>query len=163
MGQADVARKNSEMARRALRLQSFDRRRRRAADCQAGRWTVDRKPEAPETAAKSTIHIKKSEVKPGGCRHRDAVEHDPSFPEHLPRPLAKALTFWSMTVEESQIFWTMSCRGQKGLKRGLFHMKQSRPEHFRAKEYRFASPKAINQGFGISRASFPVWRAVKYK
>jgi hypothetical protein len=26
--------------------------------------------------------------------------------------LAKALTFWSMTVEESQIFWTMSCRGQ---------------------------------------------------
>ena len=109
-GQAEVAREKSEMARRALRLQPFDSRRRRAADCQAGRWAVDRKPEAPETAAKSTIHIEKSEVKTGGRRHRDAVEHDPFFPEHLPRPLAKALAFWSMTVEKPQIFWTMSWR-----------------------------------------------------
>jgi hypothetical protein len=112
-GQAQVAREKSEMARCAVRPQSFDRRRRGAADCQAGRWAVDRKPEAPETAAKSAIHIEKSEVKSGRCRHRHAVEHDPSFPEHLPRSLAMALTFWSMTVEESQIFWTMSCRGQK--------------------------------------------------
>src|ERR1700719_1507110 len=110
MGQADVARKNSEMARRALRLQSFDRRRRRAADRQAGRWTVDRKPEAPETAAKSTVHIEKSEVRAAcGC-HGDAIEHDPSFPEHLSRLLPKPL---ASTVEESQIFRTMSCRRQK--------------------------------------------------
>jgi hypothetical protein len=27
--------------------------------------------------------------------------------------LAKLLAFWSMTVEKSQIFWTMSCCGQK--------------------------------------------------
>jgi hypothetical protein len=103
-GQAEVAREKSEMARCALRLQPFDRRRRRAADCQAGRRAVDRQPEAPETAAKCAIHIEKSEMKAGGCRHRNAVEHDPSFPEHLPRPLAKALAFWSMTVEKSQIF-----------------------------------------------------------
>src|ERR1700676_5078359 len=85
------------MVRRALRLQPFDGRGRRAADCQAGRWAVDRKPEASETAAKSAIHIEKPEVESGGGRHRDAVEHDPSFPEHLPRLLAKALTFWSMS------------------------------------------------------------------
>jgi hypothetical protein len=109
------------MARCAVRPQPFDRRRRGAADCQAGRWAVDRKPEAPETAAKSAIHIEKSEVKPGGCRHRDAVEHDPSFPEHPPRPLAKALAFWSMTVEESQIFWTMSCHGQKAERADRFN------------------------------------------
>jgi hypothetical protein len=120
MGQAEAAREKSEMARRALRLQSIDSRRRRAADCQAGHWAVDRKPEAPETAAKSAIHIEKSKVKTGGCRHRDAVEHDPSFPEHLPRPLAKVLAFWSMTVEESQIFWTMSCRGQKAERADCF-------------------------------------------
>jgi len=93
MGQAEVAREKSEMARRALRLQSVDRRRRRAADCQAGRWAVDRKPEAPETAAKSSIHIEKSEVKAARGRHGDAVEHDPSFPEHLPRFLPKPLAF----------------------------------------------------------------------
>ncbi len=101
------------MARRALRLQSIDSRRRRAADCQAGHWAVDRKPKAPETAAKSSIHIEKSEVKAARGRHGDAVEHDPSFPEHPPRLLPKPLAFWTMSVEKSQIFRTISCRRQK--------------------------------------------------
>ena len=92
MAQAEAAREKSEMARGALRLQSINRRRRGAADCEAGRWVVDRKPEAPETAAKSTIQIKKSEVKTGGCRHRDAVEHDPPLLVHRPA-LGKARVF----------------------------------------------------------------------
>src|SRR5580704_572039 len=138
------------MARCALRLRPFDGRRRRAADCQAGRGAVDRKPEAPETTPKSTVHIEKSEVKAGCGRHGDTFEHDPSFPERLPRLLPKALAFWSMTVEKSQIFWTMSCRRQKTERAACFTRNNRVPE-------------AINQGTDTSRASFPVWRAVEYK
>ena len=75
----------------ALGLRSFGRGSRRPPERQAGRRTVDREPKAPEPAAKPAIHIEKSEVKTGGRRHRDAVEHDPLFPERLARPRWRTL------------------------------------------------------------------------
>jgi len=82
-GQVEGAREKGEILSGAFDLHSSPRALTRGG-ASSGSTGGRLRAQTSEAAAKSAIHIEKSEVKTGGRRHHDAVEHDPSFQERLP-------------------------------------------------------------------------------